>query len=121
LETNTYVNMIKSKRKIEVCILTEKQLEDIITQARNIILAQNFSSQNSLMSFKSSISYFLEKKLVCVAKRITASAEIHANALTPISGLVVILVARLNAERALKLSNISVSVNPAVLLSVIKE
>jgi len=70
------------------------------------------------MSFKSSVSYFLEKNLVCVAKRITARAEIQANALIPINGLVVILVARLSADRALKLSNIPVSVNPAVLSSV---
>lgn len=73
------------------------------------------------MSFKSSISYFLGKNFVCVAKRITASAEMQANALTPISGLVLMLVARLSAERALKLSNIPVSVNPAVLLSAIKK
>lgn len=72
------------------------------------------------MSFKSSISYLLAKNLVCVAKRITASAEIQANALIPISGLVVILVARLSADRPLKLSNIPVSVNPAVLLSAIE-
>lgn len=85
------------------------------------MLAQNLSSENSLISFKSSISYFLEKNFVCVAKRITARAEIQANALIPINGLVVILVARLNADRALKLSNIAVSVNPAVLLSKIKK
>lgn len=106
---------------LRVKILTEKQLEDIITQARNIMLAQNFSSANSLISFKSSSSYFFGKNLVCVAKRITARAEIQANALIPIRGLVVILVARLSAERALKLSNIPVSINPAVLLSAIKK
>jgi len=102
-------------------MLTEKQLEDIITQARNIILAQNLSSAKPLISFKSSSSYLFEKNLVCVAKRITARAEIQANALIPINGLVVILVAKLNAERTLKLSNIPVSVNPAVLLSTIKK
>lgn len=84
------------------------------------MLAQNLSSENSLMSFKSSISYLLGKNLVCVARRITASAEIQANALIPISGLVVILVAKLSADRPLKLSNIPVSVNPAVLLSAIE-
>lgn len=84
------------------------------------MLAQNLSSENSLISFRSSISYFLEKNLVCVAKSITARAEMQANALIPISGLVVMLVARLSADRALKLSNIPVSVNPAVLLSIIK-
>ncbi|CAD1473192.1 unnamed protein product, partial [Heterotrigona itama] len=45
------------------------------------------------------------KKLVCVAKRRAARAEIQAKALIPISGRVVILVARLKADRALLLSN----------------
>lgn len=69
------------------------------------------------MSFNWFTSYLLQKKLVCVAKRIAARAEIQAKALIPISGLIVILVARLKADRALVLSNMSSSVNPAVLLS----
>lgn len=52
-----------------------------------------------------------------MAKRIAARAEIQAKALIPMSGLIVILVARLKADRALVLSNMSSSVNPAVLLS----
>lgn len=69
------------------------------------------------MSFNWFTSYLLQKKLVCVAKRIAARAEIQAKALIPMSGLIVILVARLKADRALVLSNISSSANPAVLLS----
>lgn len=101
--------------------ITVKQLEDIITQARNMRLPQNFNSGTLLMSFNWSTSYFLQKKLVCVARRIAARAEMHAKALSPMSGLVVVLVARLRADRALLLSNIPSSVNPAVLLSATKK
>lgn len=45
----------------------------------------------------------------------------QAKALIPMSGLVVMLVARLNADRALPLSSTPSSVNPAVLLSTKKE
>lgn len=94
-----------------------KQLEDVIRQARNIRLPQKGSSEKLPVSFNSSISYFLQKKSVCVARRMVARAEMHAKALIPRSGLVDILVARLKADRALLLSSIPSSVNPAVLLS----
>ena len=82
-----------------------------------MMLPQNVRSEKLQRSFNCSISYFLQKKLVCVAKRIAARAEMQAKALIPRSGLVDMLVARLKADRALWLSSIPSSVNPAVLLS----
>ena len=99
-------------------ILTEKEFEDIITQALNIRLPQNFISDISLTNCPNLLaSYCLPKKLVCVANKVAASAEIHANAVSPVGGLFDILVARLRADRALLLSKILFSVNPAVRLS----
>lgn len=97
--------------------ITVKQLEDVIRQARNMMLPQNVRSEKLQRSFNCSISCFLQKKLVCVAKRIAARAEMQAKALIPRSGLVDMLVARLRADRPLWLSSIPSSVNPAVLLS----
>ena len=82
-----------------------------------MMLPQNVRSEKLQRSFNCSISYFLQKKLVCVAKRIAARAEMQAKALIPRSGLIDMLVARLRADRPLWLSSIPSSVNPAVLLS----
>ena len=102
-------------RRVIIANFTEKQLEEAKTQARNMRLPQNPISFNSSIFFSSVGSYFLPKNSVCVAMRTAVRADMHANALTPIRGLVVIFVARLKADLALMLSKKPPSVKPAVL------
>lgn len=60
---------------------------------------------------------FFPKKVVCVEINIIDNADIQANALIPMTGLVVTFVAKLSADLGLLLSSIFLSVKPAVLTS----
>lgn len=95
-------------------------MDDVITHALNIRPAQNLISDREERFWRSDNGYFFPKNFVCVASSIAVSDEIHANELTLISERVVIFVARLKADRALVLSKIPSSVNPAVLSSMKK-